>query len=204
MRKILGPLLLAALALTSLLYMQHQRPDAPAAAARTTTAPPAAAPVPAASQPARPPARPPATAAAPPAPAATGSAGDGEGLSLPPTAAATAAGTAQATQWSAARELAVTFLTAYARPPAGTSAVSWWAAVKPLLTTPAAADYEGTDPANVPFTAVTGPPVVLPLEAPDTLLTAVRVPTDAGPYLVEVRTTPDGLRVTRATAQGSR
>ena len=66
------------------------------------------------------------------------------------------------------------------------------------------ADYAGTDPANVPFTSTTGPGVIVPVDAPDSLVTAVLVPTDAGPYLVEIRSTPDGLRVARATPQDRR
>lgn len=204
MRKILGPILLAVLALSSLLYMQHQKNPAASEAtapAVSTTAPPAAPP---------PQTRPPATTSSTstpdssPLPPIAPRPADGEGTSIAPTAAATPAGTAQATQWTAAAELAVTFLKAYARPAPTTPASSWWAGVKPLMTSQAAADYEGTDPVNVPFTTVTGPPVVVPLEAPDTLATAVQVPTDAGPYLVEIRTTPDGLRVARAAPQGHR
>ena len=120
---------------------------------------------------------------------------------MPPATTPSPAGTAQAAQWAIATDLAGRFLKAFARPTAGTTNDAWWATVQPYLTSQAAADYAGTDPANVPFTSVTGVGVVVPVDAPDSLVTMVQVPTDAGPYLVEIRFTPEGLKVSRASAR---
>lgn len=204
MRKILGPILLAALALVSLLFLQHQtRSDTGAAPAptssvtSTTPAPTSRSSLPSSSTSAP---RPSATSAPHPA----GSDGEIEGTPVPPATTPSPAGTAQAAQWAIATDLAGRFLKAFARPTAGTTNDAWWATVQPYLTSQAAADYAGTDPANVPFTSVTGAGVVVPVDAPDSLVTMVQVPTDAGPYLVEIRSTPEGLKVIRATPQGRR
>lgn len=207
MRKILGPILLAALALVSLLFLQHQKrsdPDvAPAPTSSVTSSTPApAVPVPRASLPSSSTSSPHPSTTSAPQPA--GSDGEVEGTPVPATATPTPAGAAQAAQWASATDLAGRFLKAFARPTAGTTTNAWWATVQPYLTSQAAADYAGTDPANVPFTSVTGAGVVVPVDAPDSLVTMVQVPTDAGPYLVEIRSTPEGLKVTRATPQGRR
>ena len=204
MRKILGPILLAALALVSLLFLQHQTrsdtgaaPSPSSSVTSTTPAPTSRSSLPSSSTSAP---RPSTTSAPLPA----GSDGEVEGTPVPPSATATPAGTAQAAQWATATDLAGRFLKAFARPAAGTTTDDWWATVQPYLSSQAAADYAGTDPANVPFTSVTGAGVVVPVDAPDSLVTMVQVPTDAGPYLVEIRSTPEGLTVIRATPQGRR
>jgi hypothetical protein len=73
----------------------------------------------------------------------------------------------------------------------------WWAGVKSFLSPQAAADYEGVDPTAVPYTKIIGPAVVVPLEGPTDLITAVQIPTDAGIYMVYLETTETGLWVTR-------
>lgn len=77
------------------------------------------------------------------------------------------------------------FMSVFARPAAGTSSGHWWSRVRPYLTAAAAADFSGTDPRRVPFTHLTGPPV---LAAPSTdgPITTVTVPTDAGVYQLEI------------------
>lgn len=61
--------------------------------------------------------------------------------------------------------------------------------------------YEGTDPQNVPFSKVTGPATIVPSDAPSELLAISRIPTDAGWYRVEMTTTGDGIRITRASPE---
>lgn len=88
-------------------------------------------------------------------------------------------------------------MTAFARPTGAVDDAAWWAKVSAFMTAQAAADYEGIDPAQVPFTRLTGPAVVVPTDAPADLLTAVRVPTDVGDYVVELTTTEAGLQISR-------
>lgn len=205
MRKILGPVLLAVLALVSLLFMQHHKDSEPAATpspTSTTSVSTSATSRPNSSSPSS--STSPARSASSAATVSSGGEGEVEGTPVPATATPTPAGTAQAAQWAAATNLADRFLKAFARPAAGTDPAVWWSKAQSYLTTQAAADYAGTDPANVPFTTVTGPGVIVPTGAPDSLVTAVRVPTDAGDYLVEIRSTTEGLRVTRATPQDRR
>lgn len=207
MRKILGPILLAALALVSLLFLQHQKRSDTGAATSPTSSVASSTPAPVVPA-SRSSAHSSSTSSPHPsttsAPHPAGSDGEVEGTPVLPATTPTPAGTAQAAQWAIARDLAERFLKAFARPAAGTTTTAWWATVQPYLTSQAAADYAGTDPANVPFTSVTGAGVVVPVDAPDSLVTMVQVPTDAGPYLVEIRSTPEGLKVTRATPQGRR
>lgn len=202
MRKVLGPALLAVLALISLLFLQHQkRPEQAATPATTTVTSAAASATTATGAPTTPTGTAPTTTDGP----ADGiDDGEVEGTPVPSTAVPAPDGTAQATQWADATRLAAAFMTAFARPGSSSTAQAWWAKVKPYLTPQAATDYDGTDPANVPFTAVTGAGVIVPLDAADSSVLAVRIPTDAGPYLVEVISTPDGLRVTRATPEAAR
>jgi hypothetical protein len=87
-------------------------------------------------------------------------------------------------------------MAAYARPPQPVPDTAWWARVRPLLSPRVQDDYQGVDPALVPFTQVTGPPAVLPTDAPADLLTQVLVPTDAGRYLVELERAETGWLVT--------
>lgn len=93
------------------------------------------------------------------------------------------------------------FLEAFARPGGGITAEQWWAGVSPLLTEQAALDYAGVDPQTVPYTHVVASLGIVPTDAPAHLLTIARVQTDAGVYLVEMTTGPEGIRVARATPE---
>lgn len=108
----------------------------------------------------------------------------------------------QAAEFEEYEQVAVAFLEAYARPEPSVSEEQWWAGVQVLLAEPAQADYAGVDPQEVPFTAVTGEPQMVPVEAPAHVLRLVRVPTDAGDYLVSLQTDEDGITVTRITPEG--
>lgn len=90
---------------------------------------------------------------------------------------------------------------AFARPPEPIDAASWWQRLSPLLAARARQDYTGTDPAAVAYTALTGPPVLVPTDAPRDLLAVVVVPTDAGPWRVELERDADGWHTTRISAQ---
>ncbi|MBX3196392.1 MAG: hypothetical protein KF727_15005 [Microbacteriaceae bacterium] len=90
------------------------------------------------------------------------------------TPAPEAAGTSQQDAIAAATKVMETF----ARPQL--SAEEWWRAMLPLLSQQGAHAYEGTDPAEIPVTAVTGPGQVL--EASTEVLLIVQLPTDAGLY----------------------
>jgi hypothetical protein len=86
----------------------------------------------------------------------------------------------------AASAAATAFLHAFARPT--DDAPGWWDRVRPLLTPQAALDYAGTDPARVPFTRITGPGLIQPVVDEEAhLVTFVRIPTDAGVYLVHLQ-----------------
>lgn len=198
MRRLLGPVILAVLVAVSLWLMQSRGPEqapttpSPPSSTSPRTRPAAALPVP------PPPVSSPSRSTTPaPTSASEPSPEDGAGTPVPSTAPATARTPAQAALFARYKKAAVKFMTAFARPPASTSN-RWWATVRPLLSDEAAEAYSGTDPQLVPFTRVTGPPAVIPTDAPASLLTAVRIPTDAGLYLVELQTGPDGMRVTRA------
>ncbi|MGF1662336.1 MAG: hypothetical protein ACFCVG_07665 [Kineosporiaceae bacterium] len=80
----------------------------------------------------------------------------------------------------AAVATAVAAVTAFARPAAPVD--RWWADLAPLLTPAARTAHTGTDPANVPASAVTGP--AGPARSPSPFLATVAVPTDAGTYTV--------------------
>lgn len=86
---------------------------------------------------------------------------------------------------------------AFARPAGDVDEAAWWDPVRSFMTAQAATDYEGIDPAQVPFSRVTGSPAVIATDAPTALLTAVLVPTDAGDYIVELTSTEQGLKVSR-------
>lgn len=66
----------------------------------------------------------------------------------------------------------------FARPQLG--ADEWWRAMLPLLSQRGAHAYEGTDPAQIPATTVTGPGQIL--EGSTEVLLIVEIPTDAGLY----------------------
>ena len=91
-----------------------------------------------------------------------------------------------ATALSAAADTATQFVEAYARPAPGVSENAWWKKVSAFLTDQARQDYEGVDPATVPYSRVTGPARVLPPEGDEELVWMVQVPTDAGRYTVHL------------------
>lgn len=150
-------------------------------------------------------ARPPASASPIPAPASTVGSGSASATSSAPTGDLDDTGvelTVPAAPGPVDRAVmgsAKRFMQVFARPGAGEQA-SWWARVKPLLTSQAALDYEGTDPAAVPVTRVTGQPMLVPMPAdsPTDLVAMVAVPTDVGVYTVHVRTVAP-YQVTRIT-----
>lgn len=85
---------------------------------------------------------------------------------------------------------------AFARPSPATTQQQWWARLRPLIAPSAVENFEHVDAQRVPFTKITARPRLEPTAAPETLLTLVRVPTDAGDYAVEVEDAEDGPGVT--------
>ncbi len=120
---------------------------------------------------------PPATIAPPAAPpAAPGGATDQDAELPAPEAVPT---------WDAPSRLSAvgqarTALAAFARPQLPRA--TWWSLLAPLLTPTAQAAYQGTDPAQVPVRAVTGPGRLV--DETSAYLARVELPTDVGPYLV--------------------
>ncbi|MBN9630059.1 MAG: hypothetical protein J0I18_05560 [Actinobacteria bacterium] len=99
------------------------------------------------------------------------------------TPAPEAAGSSQEAAIAAATKVMETF----ARPQL--DADEWWRALLPLLSQQGAHAYEGTDPAEIPATTVTGTGQVL--EGSTEVMLIVQVPTDAGPYNITLtRTDP--------------
>lgn len=213
MRKLIGPAVLVLLAAVSLFFLQHHPQQNPQrttdAASSPATGPPAVSaltPTPPSSPlPSSPP-----PSSTPPLPTRPTDAGQDTGVGadpkwtpVGPTASVSPRDKAQASRFTRAERVATKFMTAFARPPATASPKSWWSGVKPLLSLRSVDDYAGTDPSSVPFTRVTGLVVVVPSDAPSDLVTVVRVPTDAGAYLVEVEHTAAGWFVLRATPVGA-
>ena len=203
MRRYLGSLVLAAVVLVALWFLQ-QRDDAPPGPSQrsaTSSAPTVAAPVPVT----------PTLAAATPTLATSTSTStpqapavnpvEPEGDPVDPTAPATARDEDQAKQFTAYAKAAEAFMADFARPAATVTEQQWWTKVSGHLSEQAVTAYEGTDPQNVPFTTVTGPATIVPSDAPSQLLAIARVPTDAGWYRVEMTTTGDGIRITRASPE---
>lgn len=114
--------------------------------------------------------RPPATATTAPGP------GD-HGGSLPPPPPQP---TDDAASARAALDVGTAAVTAFARPDLPPD--RWWAQLRPLLTPAALEAYAGTDPAEVPARAVTGP--AWSGESASPYLALTFVPTDAGEYAV--------------------
>lgn len=203
MRRYLGSLVLAAVVLVALWFLQ-QRDEAPPATAQpsaTSSAPTVAAPVPVTPTPAA--ATPTGTtstsSSAPEAPAVNPV--EPEGDPVDTTAPATARDEDQAKQFTAYAKPAEAFMADFARPAATVTEQQWWTKVAGHLSEQAVTAYEGTDPQNVPFTTVTGPATIVPSDAPSQLLAIARVPTDSGWYRVEMTTTADGIRITRASPE---
>ncbi len=88
---------------------------------------------------------------------------------------------------SAARDTAITAMTAFARPEL--SYDDWWAQLQPLLTQEAAETYVYTDPINIPVTKVTGDATVV--ESSSAYLALVDVDTNVGTYQVLMVRTDD-------------
>lgn len=199
MRRYLGSLVLAVVALVALWFLQH-REDTPATPAQPTSTAPTAAP-PAAATPTPAAATPTwyASSTAPPAPPVNPV--EPEGEPVDPTAAATPRDELQSKQFSGYAKAAESFMADFARPATTVSEQQWWAKVVPHLSEQAVTAYEGTDPQNVPFSKVTGPATIVPSDAPSELLAISRIPTDAGWYRVEMTTTGDGIRITRASPE---
>jgi len=121
-------------------------------------------------------------------------------MTAPP---APVAPTQDAASSAAAVDVAQRAMTAFARP--SLAADVWFGELAPLLTPAARAAYTGTDPAEVPTRAVTGPGRAE--ASPSAFLAYVVVPSDVGEYrlllsresgdadwLVETITAPDGVR----------
>ena len=203
MRRYLGSLVLAAVVLVALWFLQ-QRDDAPPAPSQpsaTSSAPTVAAPAPVTPTPA---------AATPTGTTSTSTSTsqapavnpvEPEGDPVDPAAPATARDEDQAKQFTAYAKAAEAFMVDFARPAATVPEQQWWTKVSGHLSEQAVTAYEGTDPQNVPFTAVTGPATIVPSDAPSQLLAIARVPTDSGWYRVEMTTTADGIRITRASPE---
>lgn len=152
-------------------------------------------------QPTPPPATAPATSATPslsPAPYGVPEQDDGDQRTGGSTATRTplTVPTTDAARQDAAA-IAIKAMTLYAR--RDIAAAQWIDDLAAVLTVQAAQDYAGTDPANVPPTAVTGPAKVIATDS--AWLARVQVPTDVGLYLVTLSRTADDptWRVARFT-----
>lgn len=75
---------------------------------------------------------------------------------------------------------------AFARPAKKVTAKAWLKRLTPWLTGEAAEVYSSTDPRNVPFTRLTGTPVLGPISDESELTRSVDVGTDAGTYRVHI------------------
>ena len=196
MRRYLGSIVLAAVVLVALWFLQQRddTPPAPSQPSATSSAPTVAAPAPVTPTPATS-----TSTSTPQAPAVNPV--EPEGDPVDPTAPAAARDEDQAKQFTAYAKAAEAFMADFARPAATVTEQQWWTKVSGHLSEQAVTAYEGTDPQNVPFTAVTGPATIVPSEAPSQLLAIARVPTDSGWYRVEMTTTADGIRITRASPE---
>ena len=203
MRRYLGSLVLAAVVLVALWFLQQRddTPPAPSQPSATSSAPTVAAPAPVTPTPAA--ATPTGTTSTststPQAPAVNPV--EPEGDPVNPTAPATARVEDHAKQFTAYAKAAEAFMVDFARAAATVTEQQWWTKVSGHLSEQAVTAYEGTDPQNVPFTTVTGPATIVPSDAPSQLLAIARVPTDSGWYRVEMTTTADGIRITRASPE---
>ena len=101
-----------------------------------------------------------------------------DGSTMPPSPNTTLS--TDAASRAAASDAAAEAMTLFARQ--DVDAQTWWSELVPLMSARAAQDYRYVDPANVPATRVTGAVKLLPQETPT--VARVRVPTDAGVYLL--------------------
>lgn len=83
---------------------------------------------------------------------------------------------------TAAADIAARFATAWSRP--ALPGDQWWAALAPLCESRFAEQLRTVDPANVPASAVTGPPT--PAQPPKPALAVYTVPTNAGTLTITV------------------
>ena len=193
MRKILGPLVLVATALASLIWVQHNNDNthfaAPTSSSSRSSGPQPSSTMPISTATVTQPRYAPAPSLRSVSPGGPGGANVGTPAGSLPVAGATAVPQrpSQAQRWRAAQVRATGFVAAFARSTQDPHV--WWAGVKSFLSPQAAADYEGVDPTAVPYTKIIGPAVVVPLEGPTDLITAVQIPTDAGIYMVYLETT---------------
>ena len=81
---------------------------------------------------------------------------------------------------------------AWVHHPAGTTAAKWLDGLKPYTTEEYMVEMSTVDPANIPATKVTGPPV--PKQSYTSSVTA-NLPTDGGTIAITVIDTPQGWRV---------
>ena len=89
---------------------------------------------------------------------------------------------------------AARFAAAFARPSGRADYRAWWRSVASMMTDSAANDFMGTDPSEVPYTKVTGPITLLGGGDQEAYwLQRVRVPTDAGVYVLQVQLVTPGL-----------
>lgn len=195
MRRILATLALAALMLVSLWALQGRDTTTTTEGQTPSPTTPAAQPTPTLTT------RAPAPRAAPPPALMVADPVDPDGTQVDPTAAAIPRDDTQAALFTTYEQAAVAFLTDFARPTTPVTEEEWWAHVKDHLTDTAAADYNGTDPQQVPFTTITGPAVILPTTAPTDLLIIARVPTDAGYYHVHMERDATGIHISQVTPE---
>lgn len=99
---------------------------------------------------------------------------------------------------------AAQFMQAYARPAAGPDTFAWWQTVQVLLA-PSAMKTLKVDPSKVPFTSVTGTPVLAGTASgaknPATADVLVNVPTNHGTWRVRLtdQVSADSMLVVAAT-----
>lgn len=87
------------------------------------------------------------------------------------------------------------FAKAFARPDEGVDPQQWWQVASSFMSPRAVEVYSAVDPKNVEYSEVVGPAEAVLADAPAHLLRQVRVPTDSGPYLVSMETAATGIMV---------
>jgi hypothetical protein len=121
---------------------------------------------------------------------------DGDWRPVPPDAEKVPADSASAAAHAQARRAAIAAVKAFARPAPAADPGQWGPRLSRLVAARYADDFAVIDPLRVPYRRVTGPAVVVPVDAPADVLTRVRVPTDAGPYAVDLEVDDRGRWVT--------
>ena len=184
MRRILGPVVLAALVLIALWFLQHDARPATAPAPDRDLAASAPAPMPSTPTTSEEEAESPAAAPESPPARLTSAQGD---VDEPVPAPDLAPGDA------AVIEAARGVVQSFARPTPGVSQQQWWSRLEPLLSVQARSDYMGVRGSDVGYSRIVADPIVEPApEGEDSHLSATAlVPTDGGTYQVQL-ITPDG------------